>query len=230
MITKLLSTAVKFYLRSQVSQVEDLQVKITGKNSQILQGYIPKVFLSCQRGIYQGLHLREVMINGTNIAINLPEVLKKKPLRLLEPIIVDLKVCLNEKDLIASIDADLLQSGLRDLWQIIVSTSQFTLANSPLKDTPIKWNKIAIANNQLNLSGTYQDNTGKNNNLNVFTGITLSNSHTLSLFPLKITHNAKTIDELTKKLEIDLGKDVDIENLIVESEELLCTGKITINV
>jgi len=228
-ITKLLSTAVKFYLRSLVSQVEDLQVKIIGKNSQILKGYIPEVFLSCQRAVYQGLHLREVIINGTDIAINLPEVLKKKPLRLLEPLIVDLQVSLNENDLNASIDSDLLQSGLSDLWQIILSKSQITLDNWQLVDIPIEWNQIAIANNQLNLLGTYQDNTGKDHNLNVSTEINLSNSHTLSLFPLKISNNINCIDQLTEKLEIDLGQDINIEKLIVESEQILCLGKITIN-
>ena len=77
MISKLLSTAVKLYLRSQLRGVEELQVNIIGKNKQILQGYIPQVLLNCNRAIYQGLHLREVELNGSNIAFNLPEVMKK---------------------------------------------------------------------------------------------------------------------------------------------------------
>ena len=92
LISKLLSSAVKLYLRSQVTQVEDLQVKISGKNKQILKGYIPQVFLSCDRAIYQGLNLSQIELNGLDIAINLPEVIKKKPLRLLEPIFVEIKL------------------------------------------------------------------------------------------------------------------------------------------
>lgn len=229
MITKLLSAAVKFYLRSQVSRVEDLQVKIAGKNSQIIKGYIPQVSLSGKQVAYRGLHLQEVSIDGTDIAFNLPEVLRKKPLQLLEPIIVDLKVSLAENDLMASIDSDLLQSGLSDLWQIILSAPQTTLTDSQLVDSSIEWNKIAIANKQLNISGIYQDNNSQDINLNVSTQITSSDGHTLCLFPLKISNGANIVDELTEKLEIDLGNDVDIQKLVVESEQILCLGKITVN-
>ncbi len=78
MISKLLSTAVKLYLRSQVERVEDLQVKILGENKQILQGYIPQIFLSCSRAVYQGLYLRQIELNGSDIAFNLSEVIGTK--------------------------------------------------------------------------------------------------------------------------------------------------------
>ena len=228
-ITRLLSAAVKFYLRSQVERVEDLQVKITGKNRQILQGYIPQVFLACQQGVYQGLHLREVELNGANIAINLAEVRKKQPLRLLEPIVVDLKLSLNANDLIASLDSALLQSGLSDLWQIILAASPTTYIDKRSQDTAIKWDRIAIADNKLELAGTYQNSTSKDNHLQVSTEISLSNNHTLCLFPLTIHDGMETINESTEKVEIDLGCDVAIEQLTIESTQILCLGKITIN-
>ncbi len=229
MITKLLSTAVKLYLRSQVSQVDDLQVKISGKNRQILTGYIPQVFLSCKKGIYQGLHLREVEINGNDIAINLPEVLKKKPLKLIEPIFVQVKLGLDVKDILASLDSELLQSGLTDLWQIILAAKKEDILNLELNDSNIKWNHIAIANKQLTFSGTYKDENDRDNKLNLSTGITLSNSHTLCLFPLKIYNDSNITKELAEKLEIDLGTDVNIKKLIIESEQIICLGNITVN-
>ena len=228
MITKLLSTAVKFYLRSQVSQVKDLQVKISGKNRQILTGYIPQVFLSCNKGVYQGLHLREVEINGNDIAVNLPEVLKKKPLRLLEPIVVRVKLGLDANDLLASLDSNLLQSGLTDLWEMILATKKDS-QNLELNDSIINWDNIAIANQQLTFSGTYKDEFGQDSKLNLLTRVTLSNNHTLCLFPLKIRINSNAAEELADKLEIDLGKDVNIEELVVEASQILCLGDITVN-
>ena len=229
MITKLLSTAVKFYLRSQVSQVAALRVKIAGKNRQFLKGYIPEVFLYCQRAVYQGLHLQEVEVSGTEIAFNLSEVLKKKPLRLVEPIVVKVKLGLDGNNLQASLNSALLQSGLSDLWQIILAAGATTFLDSQLADASIEWHNIAIADRQLHLSGTYQVSTGKSQQLNLLTGITLANHHTLCLFPLKIDCESGVVDDLPKKLEIDLGKDVAIEQLNIESEQILCLGKITVS-
>ena len=224
-IDKLLSTAVKLYLRSQVTQAEDLQVKIIGKNRQILQGYIPQVFLSCNRAVYQGLYLRQVELKGSEIAFNLPEVLKKKPLKL-EPILVDIKLSLDATDLQASLDSSLLQSGLSDLWQIILSANN--IFPTALADLVIEWHSIKIAAGDLNLIGTYQDNTGKTKELNLFTRINLTDSHTLCLSPLKIKSEF-LCDRTAEKLEIDLGTDVVIEQLVMESEQILCSGKIRIN-
>lgn len=228
-ITQLLSTAVKLYLRSQVSQLEDLQVKISGTNRQILKGYIPQVFLSCQRGAYHGLYLREVEVNGTDIAINLPEVLKKKPLKLVDPIVVTVKLGLDANDLKASLDSPLLQSGLRDLWQIILSSQEITPISSPAANSSIDWNNIAIAEETLHLSGIYRDYDGRDRELHLSTDITLANSHTLCLSALKITDEFKIVGDLGEKVEIDLGTDIAIKQLVIESKQILCLGDITVN-
>ena len=229
MITKLLSAAVKFYLRSQVSQVEDLQVKISGTNRQILQGYIPQVFLSCQRATYQGLRLKEIELNGDSIAVNLPEILKQKPLKLIEPIVVRVKLALDSEDLSASLNSDLLQNGLSDLWQIVLARQGRTPIDSQLANPNIEWNSIAIANKQLSFSGTYQDDTETNKELKISTGVSLADSHTLCLSPLAVSNQLNDIGNLSDKLEIDLGTDVFIEQLTIESEQILCLGKITVN-
>lgn len=229
MISKLLSTAVKLYLRSQLRRVEELQVNIIGKNQQILQGYIPQVLLNCNHAIYQGLHLREVELNGSNIAFNLPEVMKKKPLRLLEPVFVTIKLELDAADLQASLNSHLLQNALSDLWQMILATQQIDPASSELANLKIEWRKIAIANKELNFKGTYRDAYGKSNELYLFTGIALADSHTLCLSPLKITSDFLSFEDLENQLKIDLGTDVAIEQLVIKSEQIICAGKIKIN-
>ncbi len=226
MIAKLLSGAVKLYLRSQVEAVEALQIKIVGKSKQILQGYIPQVLLSCDRAVYQGLHLSQVQLNGTNIAVNLPEVIKRQPLKLLEAVFVEIQLRLDAHDLQASLDSALLQSGLSDLWQMVLTTqNNHSLELIKLK---VEWQTIAIANNQLNFAGIYQDASGETKTIALSTGVDLANAHTLCLSPLNITSNLSS-DSLKRQLEIDLGIDVMLQELTIESEQILCRGKIRIN-
>jgi hypothetical protein len=225
-IAKLLSGAVKLYLRSQVEAVEALQVKILGKSKQILQGYIPQVLLSCDRAVYQGLHLSQVQLNGTNIAVNLPEVIKRQPLKLLEAVFVEIQLKLGAADLQASLDSALLQSGLSDLWQMIL-TSQKNYSPELIK-LKVEWQTIAIANNQLNFAGIYQDALGEIKTIALSTGVNLANAHTLCLSSLKITSNLSS-DSLKRELEIDLGTDIALQELTIESEQILCRGKIRIN-
>ena len=224
MINKVLSTAVKLYLRSQVKQIKNLEVEILGKNSQILQGYLPQVWLKCDRAIYQDLYLNQVEVTGKNIGFNLSEILKKQPLKLLEPIVVELKLKLNSEDLQGSLASPLLQSGLNDLWAMIVAAQPVAI-NSAAK---IDWQKIAIANNQLNISGSYQNAEHKLEQLHLATGITLANSHTLNLMPIEITVH-ECSKELSDSVAIDLGTDVAISQLKLELSQISCLGTITIN-
>lgn len=227
MISKLLSTAVQLYLRSQVRRVENLQVKIVGKNKQIFQGYIPQVFLSCAHAIYQGLHLSQVRLDGADIAFNLPEVVKRKPLRLLEPVFVRVQLKLDAADLQASLDSPLLQSGLDDLWQKILSAQTNTVAVQ-LDRLMVRWSRVAISDEQLHLFGTHQGVFGETKELCLFTGIELTNNHTLCLYPLKIVGISLT-EEFQQELKIDLGTDVAIDELVIASEQIICSGKIKIN-
>ena len=220
MISKILSTAVKLYLRSQVDRAEYLKVNIIGRNKQILTGYIPQIFLSCSNAVYQELYFSQVELRGADIAFNLPEVLKRQPLKLTEPVFVDLKVKLSAADLQASINSSLLQSGIGDLWRIIAT--QQGISNNLVID----WITIAIANQELHLTGIYKDTAGIGH-LSLSTGISLSDSHTLCLSPLKIV-NASSTEEINE-LKIDLGTDIAIEQLVIESKHILCAGKIRIN-
>jgi len=228
MINKLLSTAVKLYLRSQITQSEALQVRILGKNHQILKGYIPQVLLTCNRAVYQGLFLQQVEVKGTNIGFNLPEVLNKKPLQLLEPIVVDVKLNLDITDLQASLASPLLQSGLNDLWQMILSAQPTGNISTKLVNSRIEWQKIAIADDKLNLTGIYQDMEEKIREIKLSIVISLFDRHILNLSSIKISNTSWDSQEFEQPLQIDLGKEVQIEQLVIVSPKILCVGKITI--
>jgi predicted phage tail protein len=114
-ISRILSPAVRLWLRSQVEQVEDLQFQIEGGDRQILSGHIPRVAIAARQVVYQGLHLSQMDLAGTGIRINLGQVLKGKPLKLLEIVPVEGEMQLQEADLNASLRAPILSGAVSEL-------------------------------------------------------------------------------------------------------------------
>ncbi|VEP12952.1 conserved hypothetical protein [Hyella patelloides LEGE 07179] len=225
LIDKLLSGAVRLWLKSQVSAIDNLKIKIIGKDRQILQGCIPEVCVSANNAVYQGLHISELRIKGTNINFNLPQVLKRKPLQLLEPIIVEIKVSLQETDLQNSLSSPLLAAGLTDMWNRFLCDNQEKSAQNPEN---YQWEHLYLSESVISFDGTYSKQENDNYPLGITTSIKLNDSHSLLLSPRKIT----TISELpitnTESLMLDLGTQVSIAHFDLTSNHLLLKGTITV--
>jgi hypothetical protein len=114
LISRILPPALRLWLSSQVEHVEDLTFQIQGRDRELLSGHIPEVFLSAHRAIYQGIHLSQIAVKAQEIRINLPQVLRRQPLRLLAPFPVSGDLLLTEADLNASLASQLLGEGLYD--------------------------------------------------------------------------------------------------------------------
>jgi hypothetical protein len=116
LISKVLSPAVRLWLRSQVEAVAGLEFRIEGGDRQILSGYIPKVAIVARRAVYKGLHLSQVEVTGEKIRVNLGQVLKGKPLKLLEVVPIEGSLGWDEADLNASLKAPLLANALAEFF------------------------------------------------------------------------------------------------------------------
>ncbi|MBP0001621.1 MAG: DUF2993 domain-containing protein [Cyanobacteria bacterium SID2] len=129
-IGTLVSKALQLWLRSQVEQIDRLDIEISGRNRDILSGYIPSVSVFADRAVYRGLHLSQMALFGENVRVNLWQILKGQPLRLLDPIPVTIELQLSEADLSASVaKSALLQNALRDLFRnVLPDTVEFELA------------------------------------------------------------------------------------------------------
>lgn len=224
-IDKLLSSVVKLWLKSQVSKVDNLQFKITGSEQQILQGLIPEIFVSATNVIYQGIHFSELDLRGNNIKFNLTQVIKKKPLNLLEPIVINLKVLLQEVDLQNSLSSPLLTSGLTDLW------TRFLLLNHlQLKphQSIYQWEHLSLLESGLSFAGKYYQLNQDPVSIGITTQIELNNPHTLFLLPLETI----TIPELSlsssDRLIVDLGTQVSLTDFSLTPKYLLLKGTITV--
>lgn len=120
-ISRLLPPAIRLWLHTQLDHLDGLEFAIDGKDRQILGGYLPGVTLAARQAVYQGLHVSQADVKATDIRVNLPQVLRGKPLRLLQPFPVDGQVTVLAEDLRASLGSPLLGQGLRDvLKQLLV--------------------------------------------------------------------------------------------------------------
>ncbi|MEO1764798.1 MAG: DUF2993 domain-containing protein, partial [Cyanobacteria bacterium J06629_18] len=142
LVTNVLTEAIKLWLRTQVSHIEQLQLDIQARNRQILSGYIPSVSIVAEKAVYQGLHLSKIDLVAQNIRINIGSILKGEQLRLLEKVPVFCKLSQVEEDLSASLSSTLLSTALNDIL------AKF-LSEDTLNTKPINWQKLHIKDSQL---------------------------------------------------------------------------------
>jgi hypothetical protein len=216
-----LSPACRVWLRSQVSHVEDLQVDIQGGSRQILGGTIPRVGVVAVGAIYQGLSLGSIDLVAENIRINLPQVIKGQPLRLLAAISVIADVKFSERDLQASLAAPLLAQALNDLLAQILATPHQT-------NWRIDWHRLAIAPQTLILQGNLMigDRTAP---IEISMGIDIHDGQLLKIAPIEINCSIDLPGSQITSHHIDLGDDVQITQLQLLAGELLCQGRIQVN-
>lgn len=217
----MLSPAVRLWLRSQVQQVSELEVKISGSDQQILHGNIPRVSISAWHAVYQGLHLRQMQLVGEGIRINLGQVLRGQPLRLLEPVPVFAKLLLQESDLNASLQSPLLANALTELLGML-------LPSSYLIDGQAVCHKIGIDNGQLIVSVTLADRTSHPTPVVIRTPLQLVSCHELQLEQPQIQTQAGLSLVNLDSLKLDLGSEVSITELTLTSGQLVCCGRINI--
>jgi hypothetical protein len=109
----LLNPLVAAWIRSEVQQVDNLQVQIAGSDAQILKGQIPQAQVSGDNLIYQGFQISHLRLRGQDIRLNVGEAIQgRSPLRLLAPVPVQVSLRLTEADLNRTLQAPLIQSQL----------------------------------------------------------------------------------------------------------------------
>ncbi|MBN4003959.1 DUF2993 domain-containing protein [Nostoc sp. LPT] len=220
-ITQVLTTAVKLWLRAQVSQISELEVEIKASDRQLFSGRIPSVSVFATHAVYQGLLITQIQLIAENIRVNIGSVLKGKALRLLEtvPVVGDLIV--DEKDLNASLSSDLLSTALSDLL-VKVSPTDYP------QSQPIKWQEILLGNNQIILRGLKVTNS-ETTPLEICLGLQLLSGHELQLTYIPIKPDQKDILKDNHEYNLDLGSDVDIQELTLIPGKLVCRGRINVN-
>ena len=221
LVTNVLTKAIKLWLRTQVSNIEQLQLDIQAGIRQILSGYIPSVSIIAQKAVYQGLHLSKVDLVAQNIRINIGSILKGEQLRLLEKVSVFCELSQVEEDLSASLSSTLLSTALNDIL------AKF-LSEDSLNSKSMSWQQVQIKDNQLVINGTI----GEENNPQAVLfclGLNLFSPHELKIAPIYVTSNTKILFESSDGEYLNLGSDVEIQYLKLIPGKVICRGMINVN-
>lgn len=227
-VSKVLSPALKLWLNTQVELIEGLKIEITGADRQIMHGYIPSVFLAVTRAIYQGLHVGVVKLTGENIRINLGQVIKGKPLRLLEPVLVTGNLLVAEADLNASLQSSILKNGLTDLFFTLLQANGITHPQTLLQEYQLNWQQVSINIDTFSLTANLIDRNGKIAYITIRSGLDLLDSQKLILEPIEVDGLANFDLTSCKSLTVDLGERVELVQLALSPGQLECSGKIVV--
>ena len=226
----MLSPALRLWLRSQVQQVSNLEVKIVGSDRQILQGIIPLVSISASRAVYQGLHLSQIQLEGEGIRINIGQVLKGQPLRLLEAVPVSGKLLLEEADLNASVQAPMLLNGLTELLVTLIKSGHLSDLSKLIIDQQTVWQnpQIKINAGQVTISATLVPINSNPIPIVICIGLQLASNHELELKHPQIQTQQEFILDNSDSVNVDLGSEVSIEELSLTPGQLICRGRINV--
>jgi LmeA-like phospholipid-binding len=230
LISKVLSPAVQLWLRSQVESVEALDFQIEGSDRQILAGYIPKVAIAARKAIYKGLYLSQIDLTGETIRINLGQILKGKPLKLLNVVPVYGSLLWDETDLNASLKSSLLANALAEFFLTWLKEFAYLLPENLAQaiKTPLALQdaQAVIDHNQVTLKLNWRSTPPVSTTLR--TGLSLASGNRLKLEqPHLVTCVAQeTSSTQLQDYEVELGADVELQEFRLELGNLWIQGQI----
>jgi hypothetical protein len=217
-ISSILSPACAAWLRTQVSAVESLDIQISAGDRQILTGTIPHVSIVATATVYRGISLQKINLLAEQIEVNLGQMMRGKPFRLLQPLVVDATAMIGETDLLSSLTAPLLTRAVNDLVGQAIGI--------PAGDWSIDWHQATMIDGQLTLNGAVQE-AARTTPLTIHTEVSLVEGRIIKLSPLTV--DCQLISERhCPDYEIDLGNEVNLSQMEVGTGQLLCAGQIKI--
>ncbi|MGJ3252956.1 MAG: LmeA family phospholipid-binding protein [Elainellaceae cyanobacterium] len=238
LISTILSPALSVWLRSQTDRVETLHVKLEGGDRQVLSGYIPAVSISAQRAVYQGIHLSCVELKGSEIRVNMGQIVRGKPFRLLNEIPVHGEISISLSDLNASIQTPLLAQAIEEIISKLIHINLHRLVDSSFGRFMSAAQRIDLENlrvnaapDRLTLSGWMQLSS-RRLYLTLHSRLRLLDVRTLSLedIQMSVTPTSQsdrpftTVDDIS----LDLGSEVCLHELAVHPDRLFCRGTIRV--
>ncbi|WNC29168.1 DUF2993 domain-containing protein [Thermosynechococcus sp. PKX82] len=223
LIPRILQPALHWWLSAQLEQATGLEIQIQGGDRQILRGYLPHVRVAAASASYRGIQLRQAAVQAEQIQINLGQVLRGKPLKLLAPVPVRGELILSQADLDASLGAPLLQSSLRELLKLLDQRG-LGKAGVNLQEWQLRRTQAELGAGCLKLVFSMVNAQGEQADWHLMTQVRLQDERTLCLE--KVHWQGEGDPHPT--VAIDLGEGVAIQELRLETGALRVQGMICI--
>jgi hypothetical protein len=225
LISRLLPPAIRLWLHTQLDHIEGLEFAINGSDRQILAGHLPAVTVAARQAAYQGLYVSQVQVQATGIRVNLPQVLRGKALRLLQPFPVDGRVAVLVEDLRASLRSPLLGPALREALTPLLASAVPPIAATWLEQDTVD---IDLGHDRLTLGwpGIEGDR------LELALELTLEAGRCLCLRQPIATVRSPAGDPLSTApladITFDLGPEVDLRQLTVTPAGIDLVGAVRV--
>lgn len=232
-ISRLLPPAIRLWLHSQLDHLEGLDFRLEGKDRQILSGHIPQVSLSAQQAVYRGLHVSQAAVAAKEIRVNLGQVVRGKPLRLLQAFPVEGRVYLSTDDVRASLHAPLLEQGLQDVFQRWAQTSAAPAAEGNVLEhlttlpPATQLTDMALGHGTLTLTWALK----ADQQLRLCTHLTMKEGRYLSLGQTEVQVGQSGVWSAPHRLEdvvMDLGAEAQIHHLAVTPQAIEMEGTVRV--
>ncbi|MEM1279315.1 MAG: DUF2993 domain-containing protein [Cyanobacteria bacterium P01_H01_bin.152] len=240
MISRVLPPAIRLWLSTQLEHVENLQFQIQGRDREILSGHLPEISLSAQKAVYQGIHLSQAAVTACSIQVNLGQVIRRKPLRLLAPFPISGKVELTAADFNESLQSPLLGEGLYDFLQLLAQSQpeatplQAALDRLPDRTVHAHYQAHATIDAdqiilQLQPKACGLPAIAISTQLSIRDGhrLCLDNPHWLADDSMTATENSIPLADL-HGFEIDLGPEVTLTTCQIAANKLMLSGTVRV--
>lgn len=230
-ISKVLSPAIRLWLRSQVDSIETLDFQIEGGDRQILSGHIPTVKVAAQKAVYQGFHISHIQLAASHIRVNLGQMLKGKPFRLLAVVPVVGEAVLHQADLTASLHQPDLAQGLAELLVSMVRNQMHlpaALLPASTDGLTLTAPQVHIHPNQLLLQGAIASSHTPPVPFAFRTGLRALGSCLQLESPYWQTDAGEIYLDQLHGYEVELGRDIEIQELTLDQEQVICRGQIKV--
>lgn len=236
LLSRVLPTAMRLWLLSQVEHVEALALHIEGRDRDLLSGHVPAVSLSAQKAVYRGIHLSQIALQASTIRVNLGQVMRRQPLRLLAPFPLAGTLRLTEADLNASLQAPLLGEGLYQFLARLAAAQappteapglQAVLAQLPEPTVLSHYTPRAVIGQQ-EVQLRFMPKLGQRlPPFAIATQLAIADQQRLCLRAPRWLQ-APTAGDLAG-FEVDLGEAVSLNHCVVAPGEIALTGAIQVN-
>ena len=220
----LVNPLVANWIESEVDSVENLDVKISGADSDLMGGRIERAEVSGDNLVYEDFYFSRVELSGQDIRLTVEDALNGGSLNLVEPLPVNAMMRLTNADVNRSIQAPLIQSQLSEASVDIPVGNGGEAVAFQLRDP-----QVEILDGRLKIDALL-NTEGTDVPVSVTTGLLPKSSRQLLLVnPVWLGDDGSQIPIAgLDGAEIDLGPDVKIDSLQLVPGELIYTGTITI--
>ena len=215
----ILGPLLESWIQSEVEDVDNLSVQVSGSDSEILSGTIDRVEVSGDNLVYNGFHITQVELEGENIQLNAQEALNGESLRLTDPLPVAAVMRWTEADLNRSLQAPLIQSQLSQA-EVELPFGLGSALSFQLRDP-----QVSLLHNRLRINALLDTEDATDIPISLATRLQIQNGNEVVLLePMWLSEGTETPIAGLAGWVIDLGPDLSVDQLRLRSGELIYRG------